>query len=98
MLKFDRSTSTEHGSWYLEGSNQSRCDICPIALALQEAYDDPTMYSTMHFGGSEQDPDLGIDLPGDAVDFVARFDGGHSVDPFSFEVTEDNTWKRTATI
>lgn len=66
---------------------------CPVALAIKRASgfdvgvygaDDEFVDAWVSFIG-ENSP-RAIDLPTSARDFIAGFDLGHEVDPFSFEL------------
>jgi hypothetical protein len=67
---------------------QESCSHCPIALALDDAFPDATAYANgatfdlwFHAGDAVR-----FSLPGEAEDFIARFDDDGFGEPFSFTV------------
>ena len=67
---------------------QQSCSHCPVALALADAFPEADVYANgatfdirPHGGGG-----LHLDLPGEAEDFIVRFDDDGYGEPFSFTV------------
>ena len=69
------------------------CDHCPIALAVREMCDSPSLHVDVSPRAMEiwevEHPEapllLGF-LPEEAVRFVREFDLGYTVDPFEFDI------------
>lgn len=62
------------------------CQFCPIARAIKRVvrgFVSVSVKTTLVFFGEAATP---ADLPKTAVDFIANFDAGAKVTPFSFEL------------
>jgi hypothetical protein len=63
---------------------------CPIACAVQRTFGQPCWVYTHRMAVFTGLPDVSrYALSGECVDFIARFDAGKKVEPFSFTVGEE---------
>jgi hypothetical protein len=67
---------------------KSRCDRCPIALAVQQAFPDHHLVFVNATSVRVYSPDewYRADLPDDGVEFVTLFDASEPVGPFTMEL------------
>jgi len=67
---------------------RSSCSHCPVALAIADAFPEATY---VWVGGASADIELdgrevSFDLPGEAEEFIGRFDEDGFGEPFTFTV------------
>lgn len=69
----------------IDAGEAAHCVKCPIAIAASRAYGKP-VHVYWDFFYVDSTPTLRVRVPVEACEFIAAFDAGRPVEPFSFEV------------
>ena len=78
-------------SWHIEKGLPSEGDRCPVALALSDALalNDRKLdvgHNSFTISYADGTYLMNLPLPGEAQNFIYRFDNHNPVEPFSFEI------------
>jgi hypothetical protein len=78
----------------LEGRARSKCE-CPIALAIEQQLVHGACVMVMPYEVAIMfiDKVIVVDLPGNAIEFIEKFDKGILVNPFSFTLPNLSEWR-----